>query len=63
MFAKSTIDSIDGVTRFHEDPRVTLPYTDEQWKRIHQGSRNRIRGGRRSKDQDDNDHGIMPPRA
>ncbi len=22
------------VTRIHEDPRVTLPYTDEQWKRI-----------------------------
>ena len=22
------------VTRVHEDPRVTLPYTDEQWKRI-----------------------------
>src|SRR5208282_1878220 len=23
-----------SVTRVHEDPRVTLPYTDEQWKRI-----------------------------
>ncbi len=22
------------VTRIHEDPRVTLPYTEEQWKRI-----------------------------
>ncbi len=22
------------VTRIHEDPRVTLPYTDEQWQRI-----------------------------
>lgn len=22
------------VTRFHEDPRVTKPYTDEQWKQI-----------------------------
>jgi uncharacterized protein (DUF2126 family) len=22
------------VTRIHEDPRVTLPYTDEQWRRI-----------------------------
>jgi uncharacterized protein (DUF2126 family)/transglutaminase-like putative cysteine protease len=24
------------VTRIHEDPRVTLPYTDEQWTRIDQ---------------------------
>ncbi len=23
-----------GITRIHEDPRVTLPYTDEQWNRI-----------------------------
>ena len=23
-----------GVTRIHEDPRVTKPYTDEQWQRI-----------------------------
>ncbi|MGH9645463.1 MAG: DUF2126 domain-containing protein, partial [Bryobacteraceae bacterium] len=23
------------VTRIHEDPRVTLPYTDEQWEAIH----------------------------
>ncbi|HVN28807.1 MAG TPA: transglutaminase family protein, partial [Candidatus Binataceae bacterium] len=23
-----------SVTRIHEDPRVTLPYTDEQWNRI-----------------------------
>ena len=23
-----------AVTRVHEDPRVTLPYTDEQWRRI-----------------------------
>ncbi|MGO9450130.1 MAG: DUF2126 domain-containing protein [Candidatus Binataceae bacterium] len=23
-----------SVTRVHEDPRVTLPYTDDQWKRI-----------------------------
>jgi len=23
-----------SVTRIHEDPRVTLPYTDEQWRRI-----------------------------
>ena len=23
-----------SITRIHEDPRVTLPYTDEQWKRI-----------------------------
>ena len=23
-----------SVTRIHEDPRVTLPYTDEQWERI-----------------------------
>ncbi|HUA34035.1 MAG TPA: transglutaminase family protein [Candidatus Binataceae bacterium] len=23
-----------SVTRIHEDPRVTLPYTDEQWSRI-----------------------------
>ena len=23
-----------SVMRIHEDPRVTLPYTDDQWKRI-----------------------------
>ena len=23
-----------SVTRIHEDPRVTLPYTDQQWERI-----------------------------
>jgi len=23
-----------SITRIHEDPRVTLPYTDDQWKRI-----------------------------
>lgn len=25
---------LNEVTRVHEDPRVTLPYTDEQWQRI-----------------------------
>ncbi len=25
---------VNEVTRVHEDPRVTLPYTDEQWERI-----------------------------
>ena len=24
----------NSVTRIHEDPRVTLPYTDDQWQRI-----------------------------
>ena len=23
-----------GVTRIYESPRVTLPYTDEQWEKI-----------------------------
>ncbi|MEZ5203498.1 MAG: transglutaminase family protein [Acidimicrobiales bacterium] len=29
-----TFDFANQVTRIHEDPRVTLPYTAEQWKRI-----------------------------
>jgi uncharacterized protein (DUF2126 family)/transglutaminase-like putative cysteine protease len=39
-----------SVTRVHEDPRVTLPYTDQQWKNID-------RLGRRI-DQDIAAHGI-----
>jgi uncharacterized protein (DUF2126 family)/transglutaminase-like putative cysteine protease len=31
---ESTLDYSNTVTRFHEDPRVTLPYTDAQWERI-----------------------------
>ncbi|WLP91025.1 transglutaminase family protein [Gordonia sp. NB41Y] len=27
----ATLDFSNTVTRFHEDPRVTLPYTDSQW--------------------------------
>ncbi|WP_253663640.1 DUF2126 domain-containing protein [Williamsia maris] len=27
----ATMDFSNTVTRFHEDPRVTLPYTDSQW--------------------------------
>ncbi|RIJ76295.1 transglutaminase family protein [Nakamurella silvestris] len=30
----STLDYSNVVRRVHEDPRVTLPYTDEQWDRI-----------------------------
>ena len=29
-----TLDFANVVTRFHEDPRVTKPYTDAQWARI-----------------------------
>ncbi|QWC83786.1 transglutaminase family protein [Nocardioidaceae bacterium] len=29
-----SLDFANVVTRFHEDPRVTLPYTDEQWARV-----------------------------
>ena len=32
--AKSKFDHEMTVTRIHEDPRVTKPYTDEQWARI-----------------------------
>ncbi|WP_040802593.1 transglutaminase family protein [Nocardia concava] len=30
----STLDFSNTVRRIHEDPRVTLPYTDSQWERI-----------------------------
>ncbi|MBD0861458.1 transglutaminase family protein [Gordonia sp. zg691] len=30
----ATLDFSNTVTRFHEDPRVTLPYTAEQWDRV-----------------------------
>jgi uncharacterized protein (DUF2126 family)/transglutaminase-like putative cysteine protease len=30
----SELDFSNTVTRLHEDPRVTLPYSDEQWERI-----------------------------
>ncbi|GAB93507.1 transglutaminase family protein [Gordonia rhizosphera] len=30
----ATLDFSNTVTRFHEDPRVTLPYTPEQWDRV-----------------------------
>ncbi|MFT7245842.1 MAG: hypothetical protein ACI82A_003213 [Candidatus Azotimanducaceae bacterium] len=29
-----TFDFSNTVTRFHEDPRVTKPYTDDQWRNI-----------------------------
>ncbi|MEV0298809.1 transglutaminase family protein [Nocardia sp. NPDC050710] len=32
--AESTLDFANTVRRIHEDPRVTLPYTDSQWGRI-----------------------------
>ena len=32
--AKSTLEFSNTVTRIHEDPRVTLPYTDEAWATI-----------------------------
>ena len=30
----ATLDFSNTVTRFHEDPRVTLPYTPDQWDRV-----------------------------
>ncbi|MGV9824830.1 transglutaminase family protein [Gordonia sp. NPDC003429] len=30
----ATLDFSNVVARFHEDPRVTLPYTASQWKRV-----------------------------
>ncbi|MDL9947532.1 transglutaminase family protein [Gordonia sp. ABSL11-1] len=30
----ATLDFSNTVTRFHEDPRVTLPYTPSQWERV-----------------------------
>ncbi|NMO05052.1 transglutaminase family protein [Gordonia sp. TBRC 11910] len=30
----AVLDFSNEVTRFHEDPRVTLPYTDDQWSKI-----------------------------
>ena len=30
----ATLDFSNTVTRFHEDPRVTLPYTESQWERV-----------------------------
>ncbi len=34
--AKVTFDFANTVTRIHEDPRVTKPYSDEQWQAIDQ---------------------------
>jgi len=31
---ETTLDFANTVRRIHEDPRVTLPYTDTQWQRI-----------------------------
>ncbi|MCK8643214.1 transglutaminase family protein [Mycobacterium colombiense] len=31
----STLEFSNTVTRVHEDPRVTLPYTDDAWRTIH----------------------------
>ncbi len=31
---ESTLDFANIVTRFHEDPRVTLPYSRAQWRRV-----------------------------
>ncbi|WP_054816854.1 transglutaminase family protein [Nocardia arizonensis] len=31
---EATLDFSNTVRRIHEDPRVTLPYTDSQWERI-----------------------------
>ncbi len=30
----ATLEFSNSVRRVHEDPRVTLPYTDEQWERV-----------------------------
>ena len=30
----AVMDFSNEVSRFHEDPRVTLPYSGDQWKRI-----------------------------
>ena len=30
----ATLDFSNTVTRFHEDPRVTLPYTPDQWNKV-----------------------------
>src|SRR6201997_2853844 len=32
---ESVLEFSNTVTRIHEDPRVTLPYTDEAWRKIH----------------------------
>lgn len=32
---ETTFDFDNSVTRIHEDPRVTKPYTEEQWKNIY----------------------------
>ena len=33
---ESTLEVTMSVTRIHEDPRVTKPYTDSQWQAIHE---------------------------
>jgi uncharacterized protein (DUF2126 family)/transglutaminase-like putative cysteine protease len=33
---ESMLDYANVVTRFHEDPRVTLPYSPDQWQRVQQ---------------------------
>ncbi|HQV20710.1 MAG TPA: transglutaminase family protein, partial [Gordonia sp. (in: high G+C Gram-positive bacteria)] len=45
----ATLDFSNSVTRFHEDPRVTLPYTPEQWNKVLD------LGGRLDKRMHDND--------
>ena len=32
---ESVLEFSNTVTRIHEDPRVTLPYSDEAWRKIH----------------------------
>ncbi len=44
---ESTLDFANVVTRFHEDPRVTLPYTADQWRRVHARRRGRSTSGSR----------------
>ena len=48
-----TFGFLNEVTRVHEDPRVTAPYTDAQWARIDAlgaAVDARLRGGRRPAD-------------
>ena len=35
-FAEATLEYSNVVTRIHEDPRVTLPYTEESWAAINE---------------------------
>ena len=36
---ESVLEFSNTVTRIHEDPRVTLPYSDEAWRKIHEVGR------------------------